>query len=287
MMQPHQRWKGSVFVIMLRPVLADLRLYQRLLAMQVRAQLQYRFNLLVSVLTIFLTCILEFSAVLLYFGRFPTILGWSVAQVMLLAALVALGAGLAHMFGAGVDNFDEVIRRGDFDRVMLRPAGTFMQIMGNDFRMSDVGRLLEGVLLLGVAVVLLPAVQWTPWKVLALALGILSNMAIFIGILLLGATLCFWTIETTELTNIPSDGGREMMNYPLTIYHPTLQGIFLFLIPLAFGAYLPACDVLGKPMPLGLPSWAAFASPVMAALFVLGAGCVWQVGVRHYQSTGS
>ncbi len=90
---------------------------------------------------------------------------------------------------------------------------------------------------------------------------------IFVTILLLGATVCFWTIETTELTNILTYGGREMLSYPLTIYHQMLQRFFLFVVPVAFGSYVPTCYILGRPLPFGLSSWLAFAGPLAAALF--------------------
>ena len=45
--------------------------------------------------------------------------------------------------------------------------------------------------------------------------------------------------------------------------------------------------LLGRPLPFGLASNVAFASPVAALIFALVAGWVWSFGVRHYQGTGS
>jgi ABC-2 type transport system ATP-binding protein len=47
----------------------------------------------------------------------------------------------------------------------------------------------------------------------------------FVAILLLGATLSFWTIEADEIVNILTFGGREMLSYPLTIYHQLMHGV--------------------------------------------------------------
>ncbi len=100
--------------------------------------------------------------------------------------------------------------------------------------------------------------------------------------------LCvFGPVETTELTNILTYGGREMLSYPLTIYNQTLQRIFLFVVPLAFGSYVPACYILGRPLPFGLPSQITFGAPLIALLFAWMTGLIWDFGVRHYQSTGS
>jgi ABC-2 type transport system permease protein len=50
---------------------------------------------------------------------------------------------------------------------------------------------------------------------------------------------------------------------------------------------VPAAYVLERPYPLGLPQWAAFASPLVAAACCALAGLAWRAGLRSYRSTGS
>src|SRR5207302_6657475 len=128
---------------------------------------------------------------------------------------------------------------------------------------------------------LLPGLHLTLAKVVALLLGIASGSMLFMAVLLLGATLCFWTIETTELVNILTYGGREMLSYPLVIYNQVLQRFFLFVVPLAFGTFVPACYLLGRPLPFGLPNELAFAAPGIALAFALVASTIWQIGRAH------
>jgi ABC-2 type transport system permease protein len=266
---------------------SDIRLYLLLIYMQVLGQAQYKANLILDITTYFFVTGLEFVTVLLFFVRFPTLLGWHVGEVALLAGVMSISFGLAEMIGAGIDDFALIIRRGEFDRVLLRPVGVFMQVFGSDFRLRRLGRLTQGVLACIVALHLLPDLRWTGEKVLVLVLSIASGAAIFITVLLLGATVCFWTIETTELTNILTYGGREMLSYPLTIYHQLLQRFFLFIVPVAFGSYIPVCYLLDRPLPFGLPLAFAFAAPGAALVFALVGGYVWRFGVHHYQSTGN
>src|SRR5258708_5530285 len=181
---------------------SDIRLYNRLIGMQLRAQLQYKINLVIDISTYFCITIFEFLALVLYFIPFPSLLGWHVGEVILLSSIMSLGFGFAEMLGAGIDNFSEMIRRGDFDRLLLRPVGSFIQLIGSDFRLRRLGRLTQGVLTFVIALNLLPQLHWTPGKIAILVIGIVSGACIFISVLLLGATVCFWTIETTELTNI-------------------------------------------------------------------------------------
>lgn len=272
---------------MLDDVMSDLSLYRRLIVMQVKAQAQYRASIVIDIGTYLFVTLLEFTVIFLYFGQFPSIFGWGLGEVAMLAALTSLSFGVAEMIGAGIDAFDETIRKGEFDRVLLRPVSAFVQILGSDFRLRRLGRLTQGIIGFAIALHWLPALGWTPLKGLMLLLGTFSGAAIFLGVLLLGATICFWTIQTTELTNIFTYGGREMLSWPFPIYPQALQRIFLFIVPLAFGCYVPACYILGRPLPLGLPAWAAFLGPAVAVAFAAVAGAVWRYGVRHYQSTGS
>jgi viologen exporter family transport system permease protein len=271
----------------LNDLLNDARLYRRLVAMQIRAQLQYKASVLIDISTYFFVTGVEFLTYLLYFVPFPTLLGWHVGEVALLASVTSFSFGLAELFGAGLDVFEDTIRRGEFDRVLLRPVLALVLVASSEFRLRRLGRLTQGVLGFIFALFLLHGIDWTPLKLLALLLGIISGSFVFVSILLLGAAMCFWTVQTTELTNILYYGGREMLSYPLSIYNQTIQRILLFVVPLAFGTFLPTCYLLDRPLPLDLPAWVAFLSPPIALIFTGVAVWVWGIGVRHYESIGS
>ncbi len=271
----------------MQEILSDLRLYRRLIVIQIRGQMQYKINIGIDILTYFAVTGLEFVTMLLYFIPFPTMLGWHVGEVAMLMAVTSFSFGMAELFGAGIDVFDETIRRGDFDRVLLRPVEALILVASSEFRLRRLGRITQGILGFVLALVLLHGVNWTPLKVMALLIGTVSGALIFISILLLGATMCFWTVQTTELTSSLYYGGREMLSYPITIYHQAVQHFLLFVVPLAFGTFLPTCYLLNKSLPLGLPVWVTFLAPIVAFAFTSVAIWIWGFGVRRYQSTGS
>lgn len=268
-------------------LLSDLRLYVQLIRMQIRSQMQYKTNMVFDIITGFAIVSLEFAALLLFFVPFPTILGWTIGEITLLAGIISLSFALAELAGSGLDAFARVIRMGEFDRVLLRPASALIQILGSEFTIRRLGRFLQGLLALWLAFYLLPGVSLSLDKVLVLVLGVLSGMLVFCAILLLGATICFWSVETTEISNLLFYGGREMLSYPISIYDQALQRIFTFVVPIAFGSYVPTCYILGRPLPFDLPAWLAFTSPLVALLFTCVVFLFWMYGVRHYQSTGS
>ena len=122
---------------------------------------------------------------------------------------------------------------------------------------------------------------------LLVPLTILSGAAIYTGLVVIGATVCFWTIRTPEVINVFTVGGAEASSYPLSIYSGWIRGIFLFVIPIAFANYPAALLLLARADPLGLPGWSAWLAPLAAALFCAAALAFWRVGVSKYQGAGS
>jgi len=93
----------------------------------------------------------------------------------------------------------------------------------------------------------------------------------FSALLVLGAVLCFWTIQSIENVNTVTYGGTEIASYPFPIYHELLQRFFTFVVPLAFVSYFPALYLLDRPELQCLPSWLPSATPFAAAMLALAA----------------
>jgi ABC-2 type transport system permease protein len=263
-----------------------LALYPRLVQAQIRSQLEYRTSFALQVAGQFGATFLDFITIVLLFNRFPTLAGWSLGEVVLMYGLAAVGFALADLATNGFDTLSELIRTGQFDRMLTRPAGTFMQMLAADVQLRRLGRVAQGVVALGVAVAILD-LAWTPAKAAVAVGAIVSGAVIFGSIFVIGAAVTFWTVTTSEVTNAFTYGGAELASWPLPIYADWLRRFFTFVVPLAFVSYLPALFILERPDPLGLPPALQAGSLAVAALFFLAARGAWAAGVRHYQGTGS
>jgi ABC-2 type transport system permease protein len=264
----------------------DAALYRRLVGALLRSQMQYRASFITGTLASLGATGTELVALLILFGQFGELAGWQVGEVALLYGLASVAFGLHELVVAGFDVFPQTIRRGEFDRVLLRPVSVFVQVLASDFQLRRLGRIGQGVVALALAIAWTP-IAWTPAKLLYLPLVLGCGMVMYGALTVLGAVLCFWTVQSIEIINIVTYGGTELTSYPLPIYHPALQRFFIFVVPLAFVSYFPALYLLDKPDPLGLPAWLPLATPAAAAALALVAWLAWQVGVRHYQSTGT
>jgi len=191
------------------------------------------------------------------------------------------------MIGRGFDApFELMMQRGTFDTVLTRPLGGFFQVLASEFQLRRLGRTFQALAVLAFAFSQLP-IAWTPAKLLLIPLTIISGTTIYLGLFVMGSTLCFWTIKTPEVINAFTFGGNTMTSYPLSIYNRWIRTVFLFIIPVAFVNYPTALVLLGRSDPLGLPPWLAWIAPLVAAIFFATARGVWQLGVSKYTSSGS
>ncbi|MBI5095148.1 MAG: ABC-2 family transporter protein [Candidatus Hydrogenedentes bacterium] len=228
----------------------------------------------------------EFIAIWALFHRFGSIGGWSLPEVALLYGLVNTQWAITDMIGRGFDAFDTMVKSGDFDRVLLRPRATTLQLAGLEFTLRRLGRLAQGLAILVWALVALN-ILWTPGKVALFVLAVAGGVCLFYGLLVVQATLCFWTVESLEIMNVFTYGGLETARYPVSIYRPNFRRFFTAVVPLACVTYFPALALLGRADPLGSTLVFQYAAPLAGLIFLLVSLQVWKFGVRHYQSTGS
>lgn len=266
----------------------QLSLYLRLISIQLRSQMQFRVSFWTDVFTTGLLNFSYFLSTYLVLQRFGSIAGWSIAEMAFLYGMIEMSFGTMDMIFSGFDpdTFSRFIRQGLLDQVLLRPVSVVVQIFGSAFVLRRLGRITQGALVLAFALVNLP-VHWTPLKVGLLPVMWVSQIVAMGALFMAGSTLTFWTVQRVEAINILTYGGVEVMSYPMTIYPRWLRGFFTYLMPFIFLNYYPALFILGKPDPLGLPSFAPFMAPLVSAAMLFLASRFWRFGLSHYQSTGT
>ena len=178
------------------------------------------------------------------------------------------------------DSFD-LLR--DIYRILLRPRGTVLQVLDSSFEVTRVGRLVQSFMVLGLALSWI-GIRMDFMKIFTLLFMIVSGVVIFTGIFMLGATICFFTVQGLEIVNIFTDGGKEIAAYPLSIYNKWVVRFFTFIIPFGCINYLPLMYLVGK---AGGRDVLYMLTPLFGMLFLVPCVLVWRFGVRHYLPTGS
>lgn len=257
-------------------------LYWKYVKMVSRCQLQYRTSFYLTMLAQMLTPLTLLAGMLILFDRFKQLGSWNVEEVMLCFASIHMAFALSECLARGFDQFSQLVIHGEFDRILVRPRNTVLQVLGAKIELTRFGRMLLSGIVLMVSIRSLD-LAWTPLKLLTLVLMILGGSTIFTGLFMLAAALCFWTMQGLEVANVFTDGGREMSQYPLDIYRQEVLRFFTFVIPFAAVNYLPLQFILDRP---GSAIWQAVI-PLVSVLFLIPCILLWRLGVRHYQSSGS
>ena len=262
------------------------RLYFKYIGINFRSQLQYRASFVMLTVGTFSMTIFEFMGIWVLFSRFGTLKGWSLAEIALFYGMISISFAISEAFGRGFDMFALQVNSGEFDRSLLRPRTTVLQVLAHDFQLIRSGRLLQGLIILIWASVHL-GINWTLLKMLLLLLAIFGGVMLFTGLMIIQATMCFWSTQSLEIINSFTYGGVETAQWPLSIYNKWFVKIFTFIIPLACVNYFPVIAILGKNDVLNSPVWFRWLSPLVGVIFLLISIRVWEFGVKHYRSTGS
>lgn len=260
-----------------------MQLYFKYLQILLKAQMQYRTSFALLTLGQLLMPVSVFAGVYFLFARFGSIKGWSFFEVALCFSIIHMAFAISECCARGFDAFSGLVRTGEFDRLLVRPRSTVLQVMGTQFEFTRIGRLLQSSGILIWTLLNLP-IEWTILKLITLLLMIVSGVFVFTGIFILAAALCFWTVQSIEIANIFTDGGREMAQYPLNIYQKWVTRFFTFVIPFGCINYLPLLVLLDKAEAAGN---LYMVTPLYGILFIIPCLYIWQLGVSRYQSTGS
>jgi ABC-2 type transport system permease protein len=266
--------------------LAGLRAYRLIAAMWIRSTMIYRTSFALTMAGNLLVTGLDFATILLMFSRVDSLGGWSLPEVCFLYGLSATAFGVADLVLGSMDVLGTRIRDGSFDTLLVRPAPVLAQIGADHFALRRLGRITQGAVVLGWALVS-AGIVWTPAKVLLIPLMLAAGAAIFCALFVAGAAFQFLAQDAAEVQNAFTYGGTTLLQYPPTVFGKDFVRGVTFMLPLAFVNWVPAAYVLGRPYPLRLPAWTAWSPPLVAVVCCVLAGLVWRAGLRSYRSTGS
>lgn len=257
-------------------------LYVRYLGISVRSQLQYRASFVMLTLGHLLVTATEFAGMVILFDRFGQLDDWRLEEVALFYGLINIAFPLADAASRGFDVIGNQIKSGDFDRILLRPRSTALQIAGQELTLRRIGRLTQGLFVSAWAAYTLD-LEWTVAKTALVLFSVIRAACMFVGLIVFQATIAFWTMESLEIMNTVTYSGVETAQYPLSIYRDWFRKFFTFVVPLAFANYYPVLAILESPA----ASDFAWLPPLAGIVFLMGCLRIWHFGFRHYSSTGS
>ncbi|MDT8719290.1 ABC-2 family transporter protein [Clostridium sp. 19966] len=261
--------------------MSDLRLYFNYVKVNVRSTLQYK-TWPLSILTTIVNSIVDFMGVIILFSRFGNLGGWTRFHVLLVYGIAASSFGLAEWFSRGYDVFPYYVGAGNFDKILLRPRNTFLQVLGEKFEFQRFGRVGVGIFCIVYSLNTL-GVHITSIKLLALIGSLIGGFLVYTSIFMLLSTLSFWTLQPLDIMYIFTNATLQYAQIPLPLLGRGIQSFLTFILPLGLCYYYPAMLICGSEA----SKWTGFMALPGGILFFIFSLFIWKVGVRHYHSSGS
>lgn len=258
-------------------------LYNKYLKMNFRSTMQFKTNTLLITVSQILISLAELFAVWIMFKQFKSVGYWSFYETVLMFGIITTVFSFAECFGRGYDEFADLIRKGDLDRLLVRPVNIHLQIMGYKVETSKLARVVLGIAVSIIAIIKL-GIKWTVGKALVLISTYICGVVVITGIFMIGAGISVFTVENLEFINIITNGGKELSFYPINVYSKWLTRIFTFVLPFACFNYLPMSFIMGY----GSLSPVIYAlSPILGTLFIIPCVLFFNWCISKYQSTGT
>jgi ABC-2 type transport system permease protein len=242
--------------------------------------MQYKASFFMLILAHFVATFMDMIGLSIIFSRFQSVQTWTLPELAILYGTVHMGFSLAETFARGVDTFGDVIKYGEFDRILLRPLGTLFQVATREVQLMKLGRFVQGLIvcLWGCGQL---KFSFLSFQSLIIIFSIIGCVGFFVGLYIIQATCSFWTTESLEIFNIATYGGVEAAPDPMSLYKTYFRHFFTFIIPLS------CVIILGvmtghEPFIKGL----SLIFPLAGLLFMFVAYRAWRIGVSHYHPTG-
>ncbi|MGN0299619.1 MAG: ABC transporter permease [Lachnospiraceae bacterium] len=260
---------------------SNLKLYAHYVSVVVRSAMQYKTSFLLGTLGQFLVSFNVFLGIFFLFSRFSEVKGYCYSEVLLCYGILLMEFSLAECIARGFDSFHQLVKKGEFDRIMVRPRSPILQVLGSRFELTRVGRMIQALVMFvyGVAK---SEVFWTCDKILMVLFMLIGGVILFSGIFMIYAALCFWTLDGLEFMNIFTDGAREYGKYPIDVYGNEILKLCTFVVPYALVQYYPLQYILGR-----TSDKIYMLYPFGTIFFFLVCYGLWRLGMKRYQSAGS
>ena len=165
--------------------------------------------------------------------------------------------------------------------MLLRPCSLFLQVIGTRFELGRTGPLITAVITLVIGI-RTSGVKWSFLRIWTLLAMIVGGTLLFIGLFMLGASLCFFTIQDTSIINVLTYGAKAHGKYPIDVYGKGITRFCTYIIPYTLIQYYPLQYLLGRTV-----RWQMAFYPFGIVVFMAICYVVWRIGVRNYKSSGS
>ena len=247
-----------------------------LFRLNVVEELQYRANLLASILGTLFWIATALLTLAVFFRQTRRLGGWEFWEVVVLLGVFNALTGLIEaVLRPGIGDLAGQVRKGGLDLVLAKPVDALAFV---SFRRIDVWRFTDvvfGLALAGYALLRLGRVPGI-FQIGAFLITLGSAAVVVYAIWVLLMSLAFWFVSVENLS-VLFDSIYEGARYPVSAYPGALRFVFMYLLPIAWTTTVPASALTGRVGPS-----IAIAALAVAGIAILVTRFVWGTALRKY-----
>lgn len=258
-----------------------VKLYFAHLRQNLKAQLSYKGSFFLSFFSHFLVMFSSYFVIISLFSKFTNVATFTLYEVLLCYGIIYFGFSFNEIFFRGMDVFEDLIIEGTLDRFFVRPQGIIFQCICEKMHIVKISRNIQAIAVIIIALVKLK-IKFTITNIYLIFSMIVASVLIFFGIFILTASYCFITVQGLEIKNVLTNGGKEIAQYPIGIFRKGLIFVFSYIIPFASVNYYPLLYLTGRSS-----NNLCLLSPWLTLLYLVPCFILFNIGLKHYSSTGS
>ena len=109
-------------MVVIMKIKENIKLYGKYASVCMQSVMQYKLSFFLMIMARFMLAFCELIAIQFLFSGFTQIKGYTYGDVLLCFSIIQMSFTFAELFGNGFKVFSGMVKRGEFDRMMLRPC---------------------------------------------------------------------------------------------------------------------------------------------------------------------
>lgn len=256
------------------------RIYRTFFASSFARELEFRANFFAKIAQNAVWVFFFILILLVIYRNTNAVAGWSRPDAFMLAATCFIMSAVVGAFFLSLQEIPLQVRQGTLDFVITKPIDTQFWVSTRKFNFDQLGTLFAGGAMVGYG---LSAghyhpglLQWFGYLVLVFA-----SLILFYAFYMILMTLAIWLVKVDNLW-VLGETVTNIARFPTDIYPLIVQRTFIYGVPLAFVATIPAREFVRgfEPKMVCLGVVWAVAAFAFSRWF-------WKFALRHYTSASS
>ena len=258
-----------------------LVVYKKFLHTSLASELEYKTNILIDLITAFLSLIGSIFLLSIFFQNTGVIGGWEFKQALIIQGIYTILNGITNTwFNPNLTEIVKHIREGTLDFVLLKPIDSQFFISLKKINPSGFLEILLGFFLLLYCIKINQINLNLNFMILCLITTICS-ICILYSLWFFISTTTIWFVKTWNATEVL----RSFLyigRFPLNSFSFSLRIFFSVFIPIAFITTIPSEVFLGISQ-----LWKILLEVIVTVVFLSTSRKFWLYALKFYTSASS